>query len=113
MLGGGGADGAAEAVSFVADPCGWADEPEPLCDGTSAVHRCGGGKADAAGVASLGIADASDFGQGFREAGRLANPRQRVLKDRTIECGVGQVSPNEEVVMFLDARSEEHTSELQ
>ena len=33
----------------------------------------------------------------------LESRRQRVLKDRTIECGVGQVSPNEEVVMFLDA----------
>ena len=42
-----------EAVSLVADPCGRADEPEQLCDGTAAVPQCGGAQADAAGVASL------------------------------------------------------------
>ena len=52
-LEGGGTDGPDEAVSFVADPCGWPDEPEQLRDGTATVPRCGGAQTDAAGVASL------------------------------------------------------------
>ena len=53
LLGGGGTDGPDEAVSFVADPCGRANEPEQLCDGIAAVPRCAGAQTDATGVARL------------------------------------------------------------
>ena len=42
-----------KTVSVVADSCGWADEPEQLCDGIAAVQQRGGAQADAEGVASL------------------------------------------------------------